>query len=230
MLRRRAPLLPVLATVVLLAGCGGASDNGVASKPPTEIIAATKTAAAHASSVDISSKANVRRSSFTLDAALSPDASRARVSVLGSTFEVIRTANEVYVKGNPTFTAGLGAATGTKIPPNTWIKSPTDGPLRETASFANIKTEPQLILSGPGPLTKGATTTIAGQPAIAVKQDRKLSTTTIYVATTGEPYPLQLDKTGRETGQTTFTNWNQPVHIDPPTDTIELSQLPKTGG
>jgi hypothetical protein len=229
MLLRLAPLLSVLATVALLTGCGS-SNNGVASKTPKEIIAATKTAAAHASSVHISSKANVRHSSFTLDAALSPDASRARVSVLGSTFEVIRTANEVYVKGNPTFTAGLGGSLGVKIPPNTWIESPADGPLRETAAFANIKTELPVILSGPGQVTKGATTTIAGQSAVAVKQHRKLSTTTIYVATTGEPYPLQLDKTGRETGQTTFTNWNQPVHIDPPTSAIELSQLQHTTG
>ena len=75
--------------------------------------------------------------------------------------------------------------------------------------------EVPLILSARGPLTKGATVKVKGQSAIELKEAAKLYTGALYVATTGQPYPLLLRKSGRETGQTTFTRLERPRHGQP---------------
>ncbi len=165
-----------------------------------------------------------------MNASLAKTASHAQISFLGIGFEAIRTGNTIYVKGNPAFDARLGSVLGIKIPPNTWLKGPATGTLAQAGAFTNINSELPLLLAGRGTVTKGATTKINGEPAIELKQAQKLYTGTLYVATTGQPYPILLRKTGRETGQTTFTAWNDPITVTPPTNATNINQLEhKTG-
>jgi hypothetical protein len=164
----------------------------------------------------------------TLDASLAQQQAHARFSLYSTSFEAIRTGNTLYIKGNRRFNARLERRLGAKIPAGVWLKSSTSGPLAQVSSLTNIKQELPLLLSGSGKLMKGATTRIDGRPVIEVKQKRILSTVTLYVATTGEPYPVQLRKTGRETGQTTFSGWNKPVTVAPPANAVDISQLEHT--
>jgi hypothetical protein len=222
-------LLGVLMLVSLLAGCGS-SDNGVAAKPAAEILAATRTAAQNASSVHLIASSKITKGpSLTLNANLAKTGGHARVSVLGMNIEVIRTGDTLYVKGDKTFARRLGSVLHTKIPANTWLKGPVKGLLAQTAPFASITTELPLVLGGGGEVTKGARTKLNGQPAIAIKQEHKLYTGTLYVATTGQPYPLKPAKSGgQETGQTTFTEWTQHLTINPPPNAIDITQLQRT--
>ena len=48
---------------------------------------------------------------------------------------------------------------------------------------------------------------------------------TLYVATSGKPYPVKLAKGGAGGGTLTFDRWNQPVSITPPANAIDLAQL-----
>ncbi len=227
--RKRAALaLAILALGAGLAGCGS-SDNGVASKSAAEILAAATAAAQHASSVHVVSGASVRRTKFTLDAIMASGQGQARASLLGTAFEAIRTANTLYLKGNATLSARLGATLGVKIPPNTWLKGPANGTLKQLGLFTSTNSEIPWILGKRGTLTKGAIVKINGQPAIELKQVTKLYTGVLYIATTGEPYPIKLLKHGRETGQTTFTAWNDPVSVSAPENAVELSQLQHKG-
>ena len=79
------------------------------------------------------------------------------------------------------------------------------------------------LLSSHGKLAKGKTTTIHGQQAIAVSDTTNGGT--LYVATTGKPYPLEISKTGSSGGQITFDHFNQPVSLTPPANAIDISQL-----
>jgi hypothetical protein len=223
---RALPLVGVLAVllVLLLAGCGS-SENGVASRSAPEILAASRSAAQKASSVHVLTSTRITRGgSLSLDASLSKDQARAHISFLGLSFEAIRKGNTIYIKGNPAFSARLEATMGVKVPSGVWLKGSTNS-LAQIGSFTDIGKELPLILSGSGKVTKGQKTTINGQPAIIVKETRKLYTGTLYVATTGEPYPLKLRKSGQETGQTTFSDWNDPVSVSAPTNTVEISKL-----
>jgi hypothetical protein len=225
--RARWSLPPIILTSVLaLIGCGS-SDNGVASKSATEILAAAGAAARSASSVHVTatnSLANGKVKS-TLDASLAKNQGHAKSSFLGVSYETIRIGDTLYVKGNQAFATQLEHAIGVKIPPETWLKGSTSGQFTQLGSLTSLETELPLLLKGKGTVTKGARTKVSGQPAIALKLARKLYTGTLYVATTGHPYPLKLTKTGREAGQSTFSEWNDPVTVSPPPHAIDISQL-----
>jgi hypothetical protein len=202
----------------------------VAAKTPTEILAATISAAQSATSVQVTSSTNAGGEKITLDATYSKQDSHARISLLGIDFETIRLGDTLYVKGTPAFDAQLERALGLKVPRNTWLKGPTTGALAQLAGFTEMKTELPVLLSSGGTITKGATTKIHGQPAIELEKHAKLYTGALYVATTGKPYPILLRKTTKETGETTFTDWNKPVTVDPPSTAIDISKLEHTKG
>jgi hypothetical protein len=52
----------------------------------------------------------------------------------------------------------------------------------------------------------------------------------IVVSLVGEPYPIKLTKTGRASGQITFSGWNDPVTVSAPSNAIEISQLQTAKG
>jgi hypothetical protein len=227
---RRLLCLAATLTLSVLAGCGS-SDNGVASKSAAEILTAARAAANGASSVHVISRASIAKAKSTMNAIFGRTEARVQSSLFNISYEVIRDGNTVYVKGNRAFNLGLERRLGVKIPHNTWLKgSAQSGELSQITPETELTQELPIILAGSGQLAKGQKTKIDEQPAITLTQKHKLSIATLYIATTGKPYPLRLSKTGTESGQTTFTNWNKPVHVDPPASAIELSQLPKTGG
>jgi hypothetical protein len=223
--RASAPLALALtlALAAVLGGCGGSSDNGVASKTASEILAASKSAAENASSVHVVSKSSQGPLTLTTNLQLSSNGGRGQISGLGLNFEVIRIGNTLYVKGSPAFQKRLAGTTD--LPPGSWLKAPANsGQLAQLAAFTNLPGELGRLLSSANPVTKGATTTINRQKTIELKQTGKIYTGQIYIATTGQPYPIQILKHGHETGQTTLTNWNQPITLTPPANTITISQ------
>jgi hypothetical protein len=224
-------LLCLSLPALLLVGCGS-SDNGVSSKSAAEILAASRAAVQSASSVRITSKYRVGPIADTLEGSLAKNGSRARVDVLGSTVEAIRINDTLYIKGNRKFNYHLEQKLGVKVPAGVWLKGPAAGVLSNVGTATDIHVEVLLLLSGNGPVTKGTATTIAGQPAITVKrtqQPQKLYEGTLYIATTGQPYPLKLTKTGKETGQTTFSNWNDPIDVSAPANAVDIRQLERKG-
>ncbi|HEX3909784.1 MAG TPA: hypothetical protein VHW67_03655 [Solirubrobacteraceae bacterium] len=221
-------LVAALAILTLLAGCGS-SDNGVASKSPKEILQASKAAAISANSVHVVGVSKVQRSSFTIDAHLARDRARSRISLLGSGYEAIRIGGTVYVKGPPAFYTRLGARLGKPlhVPRGTWLKAPAgSGPLGELAALTDLPKELNRVLSTSAYLTKGVSTTIDGQKAIALKEKAKLYEGVLYVASTGKPYPLLFLKNGgRERGRTSFTGWDQDVSLSAPSPSVGVDSL-----
>jgi hypothetical protein len=215
-----------LLVVTSPAGCGS-SSNGVASKSASEILAASKTTAEAATSVHVTSKTAQGRLNAMTDLQLTGEGGRAHISLLGIAFETIRTGDTLYIKGSPLFNKRLYRTTGLRLPEDAWLKTPAkDSPLAQLAVYTNLNSELGFMLTSTGnPLTKGATTTIDGQQAIELKETAKLYRGTFYIATTGKPYPIQIIKHGRETGLTTFTDWNRPVHVDSPTNAVDVSVL-----
>jgi hypothetical protein len=227
----QAVLLGVLCLGLLggLAGCGS-SDNGVASKPAGEILTAARAAAQNASSVRITGTTSLSGTTLSINASLAKDHGHARLSLAGIEMEAIRTGETLYSKGNRAYNAQLESTMGIKVPAGVWLKWPVSSRSARIGAVTDIKRELHLILNASGTVTKGATVKINGQPAIELKQTATLYTQILYVATTGNPYPIQLVKHGRETGQTTFTAWNDPVSVSPPSNAIDISQLQHTKG
>jgi hypothetical protein len=222
--------LALLTIAVAFSGCGGSSESGLASKSASEILAASKDAADSASSVRIASKSSLGPLSLLLNVDLARPGGRGQVAVGGLSFEVIRTGNTLYLKGNPAFERNLRTTTGLQAPRGGWLKVPINSnQLAQLASVTDLSGELSRLLTRAGPISKGATTTVNGQQAIELKETARLFSGSLYVATSGKPYPLKFVKSGRETGQTTFSGWNEPVSLSAPPNAIAGSQLEQGG-
>jgi hypothetical protein len=213
-----------------LAGCGGSSGNGVASKGATEIVDESKLAADGATSVHVSGSVNSAGSPVTLDLNLAAGkGGKGEISQNGFTFKLILVGDTAYISGGSAFYRHLGGAAAAQLLAGKWLKVPaTTG---EFASFSSLTDMRKLIdttLASHGTLKKGATTSVSGQSAIAVTDSAKGGT--LYVATTGKPFPLQISKGGSESGTISFGRWNEPIAIAAPSSSVNLAELKSLTG
>ena len=72
-------------------------------------------------------------------------------------------------------------------------------------------------------LVKGATTTVNGHKVVALTDTTNHGT--LYVATTGKPYPVQISKSGSDGGRLSFDRFNESVSLTPPANAIDISKL-----
>jgi len=208
-----------------LGGCGGSSSgNGIAAKTPAEIVAATKAAADSATSAHVAGSIVSGGSPITLDLDVASNGGRGQLALNGLGFELIQTGGTVYIKGSSAFYRHIGGAAAAQLLQGKWLKAPATTP--EFASISSLTDLHRLVdatLASHGTLVKTATTTVAGKRVVGVTDQSQGGT--LYVATTGKPYPVQIAKGGAGGGTLTFDRWNQTVSITPPANAIDLAQL-----
>jgi hypothetical protein len=220
----------VALVLVALAGCGGSSGgNGIASKSAQEIVSESKAAADSASSVHVAGSLNSGSTPVTLNLNLvAGKGASGELSQNGASFKLILVGGIAYISGSPAFYRGLGGSAAAQLFKGKWLKASASS--GEFASFSQLADMRKLIdttLAGHGSLAKGSTTTINGQKAIAIKDASKGGT--LYVATSGKPYPVQLSKDGSESGKIAFDRWNQHVTIAAPANSVDLAELKAAG-
>ena len=142
-------------------------------------------------------------------------------------FQIISTGGKVYFKTDAAALQKLtGAGIAGQLLAGRWIIAPSS--LGQVSSFDALTNLTKLfnsLTTSLGVLEKGDTTKVNGQPAIAVTSTRKNGGGTLYVATTGQPYPLQLKGAKGNEGTITFDQWDQQVTISPPANPVDFSQL-----
>jgi hypothetical protein len=232
---RLAAALPLalVAVALVLAGCGGSSSsspsNGVADKSPAEILAATKTAADAASSVHVSGSIVSSGSPITLDMHLrAGKGGRGSLSENGLAFQLIQTGGTVYIKGSPAFYKRIGGTAAAQLLQGKWLKAAASS--SDFASLSQLTDLRQLVdqtLANHGSLTKGQTTTVNGQKVVGLTDKTKGGT--LYIAATGQPYPIEITKNGSGGGKIIFDSWNEPVTVAPPANAIDVAQLQSAG-
>ena len=230
---RRLSLAGSLLALALpaLAGCGSSSSgNGVASKSAEAIVGEAKAAADAATSVHVSGSVKSSGSPVALDLNLAAGkGATGQISQNGSTFKIVIDGSTAYISGSDAFYRKLGGSAAAQLLAGKWLKVPTTTP--EFASFSSLTNMRKLLdttLAGHGSLQKGSTTTVAGQQAIAVTDTTRGGT--LYVATSGKPYPLQISKDGAEAGTIAFDKWDEPVTISAPASSVNLSELKSLAG
>jgi hypothetical protein len=227
--RARGYVLALLVPLLLLpglVGCGSSSSgNGVASKSPSEILSASKAAAGSASTVHVAGTLASGGTPITLDMDIAAGkGGRGRLSENGLSFELIVVDNTVYIKGSPAFYKHFGGGSAAQLFEGKWLKAPVTGTeLASLASLTNLNKLLDQALSSTGALSKGASSKIGEQAVIELTDSAKNGA--LFVATTGKPYPIQISKHGSESGQVTFSNWDEPVTLEAPSNAIDLSQL-----
>jgi hypothetical protein len=224
-MRSRAAILAISASLAAaIAGCGGAADNGVAAKPPDAVVAAATNAIGGAKSVHVSGSIVDRGSPITLDLDLAASkGGSGRMSQNGLSFRIIVIKQVVYITGDASFWRHFGGNGAAQLFHGKWLKGPATGELASLAAVTDLRNLFNQLLSDHGALAKGATSVVDGQKVIAIKDTTKGGT--LYVATTGKPHPIKIAKTGPEGGHVSFDRYDEPVPLNAPANSIDISKL-----
>lgn len=229
-MRKRATWAAAIAlAATMIAACGSSADNGVASKSPDAIVSSAKTAVEGVKSLHIYGTVESGSPAVTLDLHLvAGTGARGQVSQSGLSFRLISLGHTIYISGGPAFWQRFGGAGAAQLLQGKWLKASIDS--ADFASFAHLTNLHDLVdalLTGHGKLTRGTTTTIRGQRAVTV-HDATMGGT-LYVATTGKPYPLEIVSKGGTPGQTgghlSLDRFNEAVSLSAPANSIDLTKL-----
>lgn len=238
-----------IVAVLLVAGCGSDSTagsgaaassspapsptptgNGVADLSADQILAKAKAALAGAESTRIKGSGGQGQQKFDLDMRYSGADSTGTFGINGQTVELRKVGAAVYLKGSREFYTGIGGEGAAQLLAGKWLKTPqTDKRFADLAEIADLSKAAEGILDPDGTITKGGVKTVGGVEAITLISKGK-DGGNLYVATTGEPYPLRIEPSAAsgETGSLTFSDFGKPVTVQvPPADqVVDVSKLP----
>jgi hypothetical protein len=219
-------LVPALA-VAVISGCGSSSssDNGLASKTPAEIVATAKAAAAGAATAHVAGSIVDEGKPISLDMELvAGKGGKGRITLEGLSINLIQINGVVYINGSAAFYRHVAGTAAAQLLQGKWLKAPASS--GNFSSLAQLTSLGKLIdgtLAAHGTLSSAGTSTIDGQKAVGVTDVAKSGT--LYVATTGSPYPMEILKNGVGGGKIVFDRWNKPVTLTAPGNAINLNQL-----
>ena len=223
-------LVAVACTVVLVAGCGssGSKSNGEAAKTPEQIIADVKTAVSSANSVHITGSGDASGSPLSFNLRLTRNGGIGHIQLGGLGFDIARIGPKLYFKGDKQFVSHYAGPAAAQLIAGKWfyVRPNVTGfesfkPLTDMVAFTNQ------ILSSHGKLKKGATTTVDGQETVEVKDASGGGS--LFIATTGSAYPIQLKAGHGNTGSLTFSDWNKAVALAAPQNPIDYGKLIGSG-
>jgi len=204
-----------------------AEDNGVADQSAEEILAAAQEAARSATAVKVSGEIDDIRLELSL---VRGEGAVGSMSQSGMEFELVVVGDEVYLKGSDQFYEQLGGRAAVTLLSGKWLQVPkTD---EDFGSIAQIADMERLLSEALDPdadrLTKGEVEDVDGQPAIGITADDG----TLFVATEGEPFPLQLRGGDDRPGAIVFSGWNEPAELTAPdpADVVDIGELQRSAG
>ncbi len=210
-----------LTVASLVAACGGSS--GEAGKSAQQILADARNAADAATSVHVVGSLTVQGQSAPVDVKVSTAGATGTSTFAGTPVELIRVGSNLYVRGAEDI---LGTFLGPKVKAaidHKWVQIPTSMP--QLAGLATATDVHQLLtqtLTPTGTVSKAGTTTVAGGKAVVLKGFGTDGKGTLLVATTGKPYPLELNDAQ---GKLAFSDWNTPVTAQAPAGSVSLASL-----
>ncbi len=207
-----------LAVLAFTAGCGGSNstssggaspsptptDNGVAALSAGQILSQARTALQSAPSVRVKGSVVNEGARLMVDLRLSDNGGRATITQAGQTIEVLRIGTTVYIKAD----AELKGK---------YVKGSTsDAKLASIAKFTDMDEFVGTVLTHKGTVQKGQKKVVRGTEAIALEEPGQ-DGGTLYVATRGQPYPLQIvSNTASEPDTIDFLDYGVPVPLTPP--------------
>jgi hypothetical protein len=223
--------LVALTLAAALAGCVGSSPmgNGVASKTPARIVALATSAAVGAASVHVAGSIVGEGKPISLNMELDAQkGGKGRVTLGDLSVELVNVDRALYIRAGAAFYSRFAAPAAARALQGRWLRgSNSVGPLASFTSLTNLRRLLSGALAGHGALSRAASTTVEGRPAVAVSD--AAGGGTLYVASTGTPYPLEIVERGAGGGKLIFDRWNQSVSLAVPANPIDVGQLQSRG-
>ena len=232
-MRRTILGLALLAAAAGLAACGSsggsghpsaAPSNGVADKAPDQILRSAIAAMRSARSVRLNGSITQSARTVTLDASIFADGDLSGTFVVnGSRLSLVKLGSTDYIKATERFylSESVPAAVARELG-GVWVSLPDS-----QAGFGNqfsIDDFAKQLDSAKGPITAGTVTTLDGVPVVTI---HAADGGTLYVATTGPPYPLEAVKGSAANGSGTLTlsGWNAQTAPSPPAGARPVSSF-----
>jgi hypothetical protein len=217
-------LIPVVASVALLAGCTGTPEpaatptpttNGLEDLEAAQIEARMVEALEKAGSFRVTGTAEVEGQAADIDIAVSGKQMQGSFSVMGFQIEIVvaEDGTAYFRGGEELFGLFLGADLGDVS--GKWIKFPADDDL-------GLVPDTEDFLAADGEYTKGEVTEYKGQPAITLVDSDGAK---LYISLVGEPYPLAVET---DEGTLEFTDIGEDITIEVPAED-EVVEIPSLG-
>jgi len=230
--RTRTALLGAVCALAVLTGCGedpDAGTNGVGKLAADEIQVKAKAAASGVDAVRLAGSVVAGGRTYRLDMRLKKDGGTGSVSSQGTTFQLLRVGEKLYLKADAGFwkQGGDASASAGKLD-GKYVRIPAGDP--SYAKFSGF-TDKDLLLDGlltlHGSLSKDGHHEHSGTRTIRITGD-KGGGGTLDVSLAGEPYPLLLQRAG-SAGSLAFSSWGRDFELAEPEkgDTVDYGkQLP----
>lgn len=212
----------------------GAADNGVASLSGPEILSRASAAAKAATSVTVVGTVPQGSGSVSIDMAIGKGVADGTITVKNVTVQIRLVGGNTYINAPAALFNKMGGDAGKvagTLLGGKWFQVPATGSVANSfKGLENIADKDTLfsglLNAGKNPTVKG-TDTVLGQPAVILTGPNG---GTLAVATTGEPYPLQVKAKEGATGSVDFKDWNVPVNVQAPTDLVDLNAIAGAAG
>jgi hypothetical protein len=234
--RTAAAVLGTLGAATVLSGCLGlggdpdAGTNGVGKLPAPTIEQQARTAASGAHALRLAGTVVSNGQSYRLDMRLRDNGGVGEVSTKGSTFQLLRVGDDLYLKASADFYGDGGDDKDSKAAAaklnGKYVKVPPGDPAyRQFSGF----TDKKVLLAGlfvlDGTVTVGAHRKVDSTKTIALDGSKGGS---LDVSLKGVPYPLRYERAGGA-GTLTLSDWGQDFGLAAPADS-EVVDYGKTVG
>jgi hypothetical protein len=210
------------AVAISAAACSSSSgSNGTSGQSATQIISAVKQSLSSASSVRITGNIQQGSKQATFDlTTFSGGDFDGTISFSGSSVKLVRIGKTDYLNATKSFYTNQGApAAAAQTLAGKWVYGPDSQiGLGNSFTLSSLTTQ---ITKPQGTVTKGTTGTIDGQSAVSLRSQQG----TLWVATSGTAYPIELAKSGSNGGVVKFTAWNQGSTPTAPAGAQSLNSL-----
>jgi hypothetical protein len=215
----------IVGAAVLLAGCGGTTSNGEASKTPAHVLRDALAAAGDAKTVHVSGKAVSESGPIAVDIRMVRDrGGTGTMSESGLSFDLIRLGPKVFIRGSDAFYKKFTGSAGALLFHGKWLEFPaSNADMGSITPFTDIDTFFKGVTSQHGKLRNEGETTFHGQKAVEIRDVTQGGS--LYVAATGKPYPLGITGSGDTSGAIVFDDWNGSTSISAPKNAVDVSKL-----
>jgi hypothetical protein len=234
-LGRRRLLLAAVLIACLVVGTGGCraerrhsgvvSGNGILSLPAQQVLDRAGAAVRGSSSVRIKGRVVQNGKTAELDLRLKgADGGVGTVVFDAHEYRIVRVGGDLYVTAGRGAFRALGPAGGSLEGKPVRV-SATDPRFAEVAGFTDLQRIFGLLLQPGAGLTKGDQKDVNGRHALALLNAAG-NGGTLWVATSGTPYPLRLDAppsvSAAASGRLDFSDYGAPVTLTPPPGAVGL--------
>jgi hypothetical protein len=205
---------------VMAAGCG--SSSSLASKTPSQIVAAAESAIKGATNYEVSGSGTTSTGITSFDLKVVGTNISGSFVLNGASIDMVEVASNIYIKAPASFYAAKGAsAAGAELLGGAWVEITAGSSYASNfSSLSNITDLPSKLSSTTATFTSDGTGTVDGQSVVFLKDTT--SGDVVAIATSGPAYPLQVKETGSTPGTYDLSNWNSVATFTAPPNPVKL--------